>query len=71
VPGNYRFALSDCCQRSVTDDQVDIAAKQTTAGSGANAEGARSDAVADEFGRGDEALLFGRELAALYWVPEI
>jgi hypothetical protein len=55
----------------VTDDQVDIAAKQTTAGSGANAEGSRSDAVADEFGRGDEALLFGREFATLHRVPKI
>jgi hypothetical protein len=84
VHGNYSLAILNDrqqCQLTestvhdttlrepVTDDQVDKAAKQTSAGPGAIAEGSRSDAIPHEFGGGDEALLFGGELAALDRVP--
>ena len=55
----------------VTYLQVDIAPKQTIAWAGAVAPTVGSDAVADELVQGDQALVLGRELAALHRVPEI
>jgi hypothetical protein len=54
-----------------TYDQVDITPKQTIAETGVRAPSVGSHPVADELVDGDQALVLGRELAALHRVPKI